>query len=436
MVKTFAAQVNRLPEDRELSAALEYLCRESNKLYNCTVYLARQLYFKAGKFSNGRWLSSQMKFNAHMKALYTSAAQQTCITVGEAFKSFKELLKLWRKGELPEKPKPPDYRTSDGLFQISYPKRWLKLVNGMIRVPMGTACKVWFNLPEIFLPFPSNLDWSKVRELQIVPRSGYFDAVWICEGKPVEAVNLDPEKALAVDPGLDNWLTCTTTEGTSFIVDGKHLKSLNQWYHKRVASIKEGKSKDFWCNLLDRITGKRNRQMRDAVNKAARIVIDHCLEHGIGTIVFGWNKGQKQRSDMGRKTNQKFVSVRTAGLKKRIQQLAEQYGIIFIEQEESYTSKASALDLDVIPVFGEKPEGWKPSGKRVKRGLYRAADGTEVNADANGSWNIGRKANVTGMQGTPARGVLTSPKRLRLWDLPHVDPIRSAETPFGESPSL
>lgn len=102
------------------------------------------------------------------------------------------------------------------------------------------------------------------------------------------------------------------------------------------------------------------------------------------------------------------------------------------EQEESYTSKASALDRDEIPVYGEKPEGWKPSGKRVKRGLYRAANGT----DANGSWNIGRKANVTGMQGTPARGVLTSPKRLRLWDLPQADPIRSAKTLSGESPSL
>lgn len=136
MAKTFAAQVNRLPDSPELGAALEYLCRESNKLYNCTVYLARQLYFKESRFSHGRWLSSQMKLNPHMKALYTSAAQQTCISVGEAFTSFKELLKLWRKGELLERPKPPNYRTSNGLFQISYPKRWLKLVEGMVRVPM------------------------------------------------------------------------------------------------------------------------------------------------------------------------------------------------------------------------------------------------------------------------------------------------------------
>jgi putative transposase len=94
MAKTFAVQVNQLPDVPELRAALEYLCSASNRLYNSTVYLARQLYFKAGKFSNGRWLSSQMKRNPHMKALYTSAAQQTCISVGEAFKGYRELLKL------------------------------------------------------------------------------------------------------------------------------------------------------------------------------------------------------------------------------------------------------------------------------------------------------------------------------------------------------
>ncbi len=418
MAKAFTAQINRLPDSTELQAALEYLCRESNKLYNCTVYLARQLYFKADKFSNGRWLSTQMKCNPHMKALYTSAAQQTCISVGEAFKGFKELLKLWRKGMLSERPKPPNYRTSNGLFQISYPKRWLKRVGRQVRVPMGTACKVWFSLPEIYLPFPSNLDWATVKELQIVPRAGYFDAVWICEGKPVEPINLDPNKALSIDPGLDNWLTCTTTEGKSFIVDGKHLKSLNQWYNKRVATIKEGKPQGFWCNLIDRITGKRNRQMRDAVNKAARLVINHCLKNSIGTVVFGWNKGQKKGADMGRKTNQKFVSVPTARLKKRIQQLSWQYGIEFIEQEESYTSQASALDLDEIPVYGEKPEGWKASGKRVRRGLYRSASGEVINADCNGAFNIGRKAKVVGMQCKPSRGQLTSPKRLRIWNLP------------------
>ncbi len=158
--------------------------------------------------------------------------------------------------------------------------------------------------------------------------------------------------------------------------------------------------------------------MRDAVNKAARRVVSHCIEHDIGTIVFGWNKDQKRNANMGRKTNQKFVQIPTGKLKERIRQIAEQVGIVFKEQEESYTSKASALDLDEIPVYGEKPEEWKPSGRRVKRGLYRSKDGSLINADCNGSWNIGRKSNVTGMQCKPARGLnLTSPRRLRLWTL-------------------
>ena len=84
--------------------------------------------------------------------------------------------------------------------------------------------------------------------------------------------------------------------------------------------------------------------MRDAVNKAARIVVNQCLDHGIGRIVFGWNTGQKDGANMGSKTNQKFVQIPTARLKSRITQLCELYGIEFIETEESYTSQASFVD--------------------------------------------------------------------------------------------
>ena len=110
--------------------------------------------------------------------------------------------------------------------------------------------------------------------------------------------------------------------------------------------------------------------MRDAVNKAAKIVINHCLKNNIGTIVFGWNKGQKQESNMGKKNNQKFVQIPTGKLKDRIEQLCNQYNIRFLETEESYTSKASNLDLDDIPVFGAKPERWKASGK-MNSGSFR-----------------------------------------------------------------
>ncbi|MFB8790990.1 MAG: transposase [Potamolinea sp.] len=231
--------------------------------------------------------------------------------------------------------------------------------------------------------------------------------------------DVDPSKCLGIDHGLNNWLTGVSNVGTSFIIDGKHLKSVNQWYNKSVARLMDGKANGFWSNRLANLTEKRNRQMRDAVNKVARLVVKHCLENKIGTVVFGWNKGQKDRSNMGKKNNQKFVQIPTARLKDRIQQLCEFYGIRFVETEESYTSKASFLDADSIPVYGEKPAGWKPTGKRVKRGLYRADNGFEVNADCNGAANILSK--VAMMLGFDlsgiSRGDRRAPLKFRFWTL-------------------
>lgn len=205
--------------------------------------------------------------------------------------------------------------------------------------------------------------------------------------------------------------------GTSFIVDGKHLKSLNQWYNKSVSALKEGKPQGFWTKQLAQRTEKRNRQTRDAVNKAARIVINHCLEHKIGTVVFGWNKGQTQGINLGTRTNQSFVQIPTGKLKNRIAQLCERYDIRFVETEESYTSKASFVDTDFLPTIGEKPEGWTASGKRVRRGLYKTKDGIRINADCNGAANILRKVATklgVSLDGV-SRGALIAPLKVRLW---------------------
>jgi len=414
----FGCQQILIKSDKDTQAILEYLCSESNNLYNCAVYYARQIWFKTGKIVSGFDLTAEMKTNRHFHAGYASSMQQTCINVGEAFKSFKGLLAKAKKGELEQKPKPPKYRKSGGLFTVTYPKRWLKLSDGMIRFPLGNQVKAWFGISEFFLPMPSNLDWKAIREIRILPKNGAFYAEFVY---PMQAkyYQLDPTKALGLDPGLNNWLTCVSTTGDSLIVDGKKLKALNQWYNKQISTMKDGKPQGFWSRTLAQITEKRNRQMRDAVNKAARIVVDYCLNNGIGLIVFGWNKGQKDSANMGAKTNQKFVSVPTAKLKDRISQLGEQYGIQFEETEESYTSKASFLDNDELPKYGEKPNEWNSSGKRVKRGLFRTANFGYINADCNGAANILRK--VKGKLGLDlsrlTRGVLTAPIRIRLWSI-------------------
>lgn len=414
---SYGCQQVLIHADRDIQAIFEYLCSESNKVYNCSLYYARQIYFKTGRLVNRAAICNEMaqSKNRHFGAIYVSAAQQPCNAVAEALKSFRELMKLWRRGELAEKPKLPKYRKG-GLFTVSYPKRWLKLTEQGIRIPLGNQVKAWFGIDAIFLPMPSNLDWQQIKEVRILPRNGCFYAEFVYPVVSMQ-VQLDPSKALGIDHGLNNWLTCISNCGTSFIIDGLHLKSLNQWYNKRIATLKENQPQGFWSKQLASITEKRNRQMRDAVNKAARLVINHCLENGIGRIVFGWNQGQKDGANMGRKNNQKFVQIPTARLKTRIAQLCEQYGIEFVETEEAYTSQASFIDGDSLPKHGEKPVGWKSSGKRVKRGLFRTAANWYINADCNGAANVLRKvATMLGIDlSGVGRGELTAPSRVHLW---------------------
>ena len=203
---------------------------------------------------------------------------------------------------------------------------------------------------------------------------------------------LDINQALSIDLGTaDNLAACVDTLGNSFLIDARDLKAKNQLWNKKVSTRKEGKSQDYWDNWLDCVTRKRNHQMRDGINKAAKLIINHCLKYGIGTLVIGWNEGFKTNANLGNLNNQKFVQMPLGKLKSRVKQLCDLHGIRFIETEEAYTSKASFLDGDSLPKYGEKPMGWKASGSRIKRGLYRTSDGFVVNADLNGAANILRK---------------------------------------------
>lgn len=414
----FGCQQNLIRADSEIKAILEYLCSESAKLSNCGIYYARQLYFKTGKVPNRAQLHKVLgteNRNRHYQAFYSDTAQQILTGVAESFKSFLGLMKAFKNGITIERPKLPKYRQGP-MAVVTFTGRSIKLKDGMLRFPLGSKVKAWFSLDAFYLPMVSNLDFKAIREYRILPRNGCFYLEFVYKTAEVQS-DVDIARCLMIDHGVDNWLTCLSNFGTSFIVDGKHLKSLNQGYNKQVAFLMKGKSNGFWSKRLASITEKRNRQMRDAVNKAAKKVINHCLSNQIGTVVFGWNKGQKKSANMVRKTNQKFVQIPTGRLKDRISRLCEQYGLRFLETEESYSSKASFVDNDLLPTFGEKPEGWLPSGKRIKRGLYRTAQGWLINADCNGCGNIGRKVAV--MLGLDlsgiSRGELSAPLRHKLW---------------------
>ncbi|MGB3509461.1 MAG: transposase [Microcoleaceae cyanobacterium] len=409
-------------QDKDLINILTFLCEESQKLTNMGIYYARQLYFKTKKGINKFALINLYKTNNHYKVLYSQAAQQILLSVAESFKSYYGLIKAYKAGKITDRPRIPNYRKKSGLATISCPKQALKLKDNKIRVPLGKTCKRWFGIDSFNISRPANLDFKDIKELRILPRNKcfYFEFVY---KKEIEKVRLNQNNVLGIDPGLNNWLTCVSNVEISFIVDGKHIKSMNRWYNKQVANIKENKPQWFWNNRLAALSEKRNRQMRDGINKAARIVINLAIENNIGTIIFGWNKRNKDSINIGQKNNSEFVPIPTARLKDRIAQMCEQYGIQFVETEESYTSKASFLDGDYLPKIGEKPKDWKPSGKRTKRGLYRTANNWYINADCNGSVNIIRKVTTTlSMLRTVnlsrvSRGVLSRPHRIKLWSV-------------------
>ncbi len=292
------------------------------------------------------------------------------------------------KGNLHFRPKAPAYLKGSKLFKVAYPNsggQKPKLIDGMLRFSLGLTVRRWFGVSEFFLPMPSNLVMAAVKEFTILPKNGSFYLECSYE-KPRNKADVNQDEALGIDLGTSaNIAACVDTLGNSFLVDAFDLKAMNQLWNKQVSTRKEGKPEAYWDSWLDKATRKRNHQMRDGVNKAAKIILGHAIENGIGTVVCGWNKGFKADANMGRVNNQKFVQMPLAKLRDRIKQLCESNELRFVETEEAYTSKASFIDGDSLPKFGEKPDGWKASGKRVRRGLYQSADKSRVNADLNGA---------------------------------------------------
>ncbi len=304
---------------------------------------------------------------------------------------------------------------------------WTRLINA-IRFSLGLAVKRWFKVSEFFLPIPSNIDIAEVKEFTILPKNGAFYLECSYE-LPKQVHILDVNQALSIDLGTaENLAACVDTLGNSLLIDARAMKAMNQLWNKKVATRKEGKEHAYWDGWLDRVTRKRNHQMRDGINKAAKLIVDHCLKVGVGTLVIGWNEGFKSNANMGRLNNQKFVQMPLGRLKERLKQVCELHGIRFEVTEEAHTSKASFLDGDSLPKYGEKPEGWKASGKRALRGLYRSGNGSVINADLNGAANILRKvASKLGIDLSQlGRRSLTTVARIRLWVLPRA--VLSAES--------
>ena len=258
--------------------ALRRLSHLSKNMYNVGLYSVRQHFFETKQYLNYAKNYHLCKTNENYTLMGTAAAQQTLKKVEENFKSFFGLLKIKdRKANI------PNYLDKESFFELSYPHFRLQK-DGTFNVPMSSAFKKEYGL--INIQFPTNLEVKNIVEIRIIPKyNAHFFEIEYVYKVHVEATDLDENEALVIDLGIDNLAACLDTLGNAFIIDGKRLKSANQWYNKENARLQSIKDKQQIIQLTNgqiRLLRKRNHILRDVLNKTTHHMIWHCLEHGIG----------------------------------------------------------------------------------------------------------------------------------------------------------
>lgn len=414
MYLTVKQQLKHLSKEEYL--ILRELCHSAKNLYNQAVYNIRQYYFDEGKYLNYVENNKLLKSSENYKILNSNMAQQILKEVDGAFKSFFRLLKLKSKGEYKEKVKLPKYLPKNSFTTLVV--GFVRLNENTFILPYSQSYKKNHRPIKINIP-PLLLD-KNIKEIRIIPKfnARFFEIQYTYQVENEER-NLDKNNALAIDLGVNNLATCVTNRGKSFIVDGKKLKSINQWFNKYNAKLQSIKDKQGYGKTLTMkqkyIWNKRNNRVNDYLSKSARIIINYCLENNIGTLVCGYNNDFQRNSDIGKKNNQNFVNIPFSKLQSKLEYLCEFYGIKYVDQEESYTSKASFFDMDIISEYKEKDNiEYSFSGKRVRRGMYKTLKGYILNADVNGALNILKKSKVVDLEVLYHRGEVDTPVRIRV----------------------
>ena len=394
---------------------LKYLCHIAKNLKNQAIYNVRQHYFNNKKYLSYNENYKILKNSENYKKLNSNMAQQILKEVDESFKSFFALLKLAKKGQYNGKIKLPNYLDKDGFTTLVI--GFVRLKDDMLIVPYSNSFRKTHK--EIAIKLPPVLKGKKIKEIRIIPKqhSRYFEIQYIYKVEEIQR-ELNKENVLGIDLGIDNLCTCVTNTGASFIIDGRKLKSINQYYNKinaKLQSIKDKQKIERTTLRQKRITRKRNNRINDYLSKAARTIVNYCLNNDIGKLVLGYNEDFQRKSNIGGINNQNFVNIPYGKLRDKLIYLCKLYGIEFKLQEESYTSKASFFDGDEIPIYDkENPQEYIFSGKRIKRGLYQTSTGKLINADCNGALNILRKSKVVDLSVLYNRGELNTPKRIRV----------------------
>lgn len=398
---------------------LTNLCHLSKNLFNVGLYTVRQYFFQEQKYLSYESNYHLCKENENYQLLATDCGQQTLKYVDRCFKAFFKLLSMKKEGMYHEKVNLPRYLAKDGYFPLIIPiRKRHDFAKDDWKFKIPTSRKYTREHGSVYIAIPPNIRGNRIKEIRILPkqRGKFLDAAFIYESND-EQVNNVGKDAISIDFGLNNLATVVSTTNESFIVDGLWLKSKNQRFNKQRAKLVHHKDKQGIKGLTKQeawLSYRRKNQVNNYLNKAARYIINFCLDRKIGTVIVGYNPTLKQNSNMGKRNNQNFLNIPIFTLRSKLESLCERYGLNYVEQEESYTSKASAVDRDEIPVYNaDNPVQPKFSGRRVKRGLYKTKAGHLINSDANGSLNIGFKSKHEGFSRV-SRVCLTQPVRVNV----------------------
>ena len=415
MYLTVKQQVKHLSKEDYMT--IRKLCRTAKNLFNEAIYNVRQYYFTECEFLKYEKNYTLLKNSPNYKALNSNMAQQILKEVDGAFKSFFGLLKLVKQKKYAFTGcKLPHYLPKDGYTTLII--AFVRLNGNKLILPFSNSFKKTHKPIEITIP-PILLD-KTIKEIRIIPKANarFFEIQYIYEAECIQR-NLNTNNALALNLGINNLVTAVSNVGKSFIIDGKRLKSINQWFNKENARLQSIKDKQhFGRKLTNRqkvIVRNRNNKVNDYTNKTARKVIDYCINNDIGTLVVGYNETFQRNSNIGKQNNQNFVNIPYGQLRNKLEYLCKLNNIVFIKQEESYTSKSSFWDKDNIPVYNaDNPKEYQFSGRRLQRGLYKTASGKIINADVNGALNIMRKSSVVDINILYSRGEVDTPIRIRI----------------------
>jgi putative transposase len=372
----------------------------AKNLYNAANYLMRQMFFFQGeRILDYNTLYHQAKTLPAYQGLPRKVSQQVLKIVQKNWKGF---LAARRECSVhPEKflgkPRLPKYLDKQrGRFVLVYTDQALSrpaLRQGWIH-PSGLDIQI-------------RTRQTTVDQVRIVPKKTHYVVEVVYEKAP-EPAAVDPTRIAGVDLGINNLATIASNKAgfVPVIVNGRPLKAINQFYNKQRAEIQARfEDERFTTHRLDRMTDKRNRRLDHELHTASKRIIDLLVQEGIGTLIIGKNDGWKQRVAIGKRNNQTFVSIPHARFIHMLTYKAELRGLRVIVTEESHTSKCSFLDGELVCHHDHYV------GKRVRRGLFRAADVRHINADVNGAYNIIRKVAPDAFsQGS--RGCVVHPLRL------------------------